>query len=339
MKAFHPIVYRFTSHALLWLLIAGIWFYLRHQDYSSTAEAAQVTFIKVIDLAAVVYLTNLLLVPNFLYRRRYLRFALLLIAVVGAFSYIKMVLLSFVTGGPVSNVDVKQAVYNNFVTQFFLVLASVGLKSAVDYIQLQKRMVEIAKEKAEAELAYLKAQINPHFLFNALNAVYFLIDKRNNEAREALHKFSDMLRYQLYECNDSKIAIEKEIGYLKDYVGIQQLRMNENTSVRFSCEREVANFSIEPLLLIPFVENSFKHLSHYSNGQKNEVQIKLSRENGSLLFSVYNTTEHKQEQEAGGIGLKNVQKRLELLYPGKHKLQVKEKQGWFGVELNLSLHQ
>lgn len=338
MIAVHHRAYRFASHILFWLAVAGVWFYLRYQDYVSVWQAAQVTFIKVTDLAAVVYITNLLLVPKLLYKKKYLQFSFFLITVVAAFSYIKMVLLFPVTGQALSELNVKQAIYNNFVTQFFLVLASIAIKSAVDYIQLQKRMAEIAKEKAEAELAYLKAQINPHFLFNSLNAVYFLIDKKNTEAREALHKFSDMLRYQLYECNDRSIPIEKEISYLKDYVGLQQLRMNDNVSVHFSCENDVAHFSIEPLLLIPFVENSFKHLSHFS-GKKNEVQIKLSRENGSFLFSVYNTTEHKNQKEAGGIGLKNVQKRLQLLYPGKHTLEVKEKEGWFGVELGLSLHQ
>ena len=196
-------------------------------------------------------------------------------------------------------------------------------------------MAEVAKEKAEAELNFLKAQINPHFLFNSLNAVYFLIDKQNAQAREALHKFSEMLRYQLYECGDSRIPIEKEIGFLKDYVDLQSLRVNENTSVEFNCGKEVEQFSIEPLLLIPFVENSFKHLSHFNEGRRNQVQINLSRQNGSMKFSVYNTTEPKVELEKnGGIGLVNVQKRLELLYPGKHELKVKEKDGWYSIDLN-----
>jgi LytS/YehU family sensor histidine kinase len=200
-------------------------------------------------------------------------------------------------------------------------------------------MAVVAKEKAEAELNFLKAQINPHFLFNSLNAVYFLIDKENAAARNALHKFSEMLRYQLYECGDSRIPIEKEIGFLKDYVDLQQLRVS-NTSVNFSCEKEVGDFSIEPLLLISFVENSFKHLSHYNDGKQNEVQIKLARQNGSMLFSVYNTTEQKIETgKSGGIGMANVQKRLDLLYPGKHQLKTTEKDGWFGIELNLSLQQ
>lgn len=326
-------------HLLFWLAIGIIWWYLRYQDYASLTQAAIVTIIKVTDLALVIYLVNLVLVPKFLYKKAYPLFATLFISAVAVSSFLKMLVLSVVLAQPLSSLNIKEAVYNNFVTQFFLVLASIALKSALDYIQLQKRMAQVAKEKAEAELAFLKAQINPHFLFNSLNAVYFLIDKQNAQARKALHKFSEMLRYQLYECSDSRIPIEKEIGFLQDYVDLQQLRVAGNTSIQFSAN-EVSDFSIEPLLLIPFVENSFKHLSHFENGKQNEVQIKLSRQNGAMLFSVYNTTEQKlQGTESGGIGLINVQKRLALLYPGKHQLKTKESDGWFGVELNLSLQQ
>jgi sensor histidine kinase YesM len=329
------------GHVLFWFLIACIWFYLRYEDYATIKEAVWVTLIKVVDLAAVIYFVNLVLVPRLLYQKKYGLFAISFVLAVAVSSFIKMWLLASVQSGDTlwTFSNIKQKVYNNFVTQFFLVLASIGLKSAVDYLNLQKQLVEVAKEKAEAELNFLKSQINPHFLFNSLNSVYFLIDKNNPEAREALHKFSDMLRYQLYECNGEKIPVEKEITYLKDYVDLQKLRINANCSVQFECSPDVKGFRIEPLLLIPFVENSFKHLSHYS-GKKNEVQINITRSNGSMNFSAYNTTEVKQSNEhavAGGIGLANVQKRLQLLYPGKHNLQVHQKSGWYGVELTLSI--
>jgi LytS/YehU family sensor histidine kinase len=144
----------------------------------------------------------------------------------------------------------------------------------------------------------------------------------------------------LYECNGNKIPVEKEISYLKDYVDLQRLRINENCSVQFACSPEVKEFSIEPLLLIPFVENSFKHLSNNSNGNNNEVQINITRSNGSMHFSVKNTTDGKQKTDLGkqgGIGLNNVKKRLELLYPGKHSLQINKKEGWYNIDLSLSI--
>jgi hypothetical protein len=340
MAPFGKISRNYFLHLLFWLGIGIVWFYLRYQDYSSLSQAATVTVIKVLDLSLVIYTANLVLVPHLLYKKRYVLFGSIFIGLVALASSVKLLVVKGVLNQPLNVPNIKEAVYNNFVTQFFLVLASIAIKSAVDYIQLQKRLAQVAKEKAEAELNFLKAQINPHFLFNSLNAVYFLIDKKNVAARDALHKFSEMLRYQLYECSDNRIPIEKEIGFLKDYVDLQQLRMSENASIQFRCEKEVSRFSIEPLLLIPFVENSFKHLSHYSNGRSNEVQINLSRKNDSMVFSVYNTTEERKKHfKDGGIGLSNVQKRLALLYPGKHHLEVKEKDGWFGVELQLSLYQ
>ena len=329
-----------SYHLLFWVVVAACWLYLRYQDYATISQAVLITITKVIDLAAVIYVANLVLVPAFLYKKRYAIFTLSFIGLIAISSFLKLLVVRQILHEPFPFTNIKQAVYDNFVTQFFLVLASIALTSAFDYIRLQKRLAEVAKEKAEAELNFLKAQINPHFLFNSLNAVYFLIDKQNVQARDALHKFSEMLRYQLYECGDKRIPIEKEIGFLKDYVDLQQLRMNEHTTIEFCCEKELANFSIEPLLLIPFVENSFKHLSHHSDGKENEVRINLSRQNGSLLFSVYNTAEQKlPDKTSGGIGLNNVQKRLELLYPGKHQLAINEKEGWFGVELNLSIYQ
>ena len=324
-------------HIVFWLLVAGIWFYLRYQDYSSLQLAAQVTVVKVIDLALLIYFVNLLLVPKLLYTKHYGWFAVTFISAVAVTSFMKMLVLARLQHDDVSSfTHVKQKVYDNFVTQFFLVLASIGLKSVFDYLHLQKKMAEVAKEKAEAELNFLKSQINPHFLFNSLNSVYFLIQKENIEARRALNKFSDMLRYQLYECNDAKIPIEKEIAYLQDYVALQKLRRETHDEVQFSCSHNVKNFSIEPLLLMPFVENSFKHLSHFGNGKKNLVSISADRNNGEFNFTVVNTIDNSGSREAvGGIGLKNAKRRLELLYNGKHKLDINETAEFFRVELKI----
>lgn len=233
----------------------------------------------------------------------------------------------------------KSRVYDNVIPHFLLVSTGAAFKLLLDYAKAQRRMGEMAKERAEAELTFLKSQINPHFLFNALNSVYFLIDKSNPEARQALHKFSDMLRYQLYEIKDEKVPIEREISYLRDYIEVQRLRQ-DNTAIQFNIGDTMRGFLVEPLLLIPFVENSFKHLSHFSNGRPNEINMDLSKENGELVFVVKNTTEGKQEdavKQEGGIGLVNVKRRLELLYPQRHQLSIKQVDGYFDVELKLKI--
>ena len=234
--------------------------------------------------------------------------------------------------------DLKGRIYDNVIPHFFLVIAGASFKLMFDQINLQKKMAELAKDKAEAELNFLKSQINPHFLFNSLNSVYFLIDKNNPDARQALHKFSDMLRYQLYEANGEKIPIEKEIDYLQDYVHLQQLRKDENYKVQFNCSQEVKNFSIEPLLLIPFVENAFKHISHNTKGD-NFVKLDMTRSNGYFEFVVENSCEkgvYTTEQH-GGIGMNNVKRRLELLYPGTHHLNIIDEDDRFKINLKLKI--
>lgn len=227
----------------------------------------------------------------------YVWFGLIFFVLISASSIFKIYLLESILfpGQPFTffDRDFKVRIYDNVIPHFLLVSTGAAFKLLMDYAKAQRRLGEMAKEKAEAELGFLKSQINPHFLFNSINAVYFLIDKNNADARLALHKFSDMLRYQLYEIKDNKIPIEKEIDFIQDYIHLQRLRRESNCSVKLNVTDGVSGFSIEPLLLVPFVENSFKHLSHYSNGRMNEIKIDLAKNNGEMIFIISNTTEGK----------------------------------------------
>jgi two-component system LytT family sensor kinase len=336
-----PLFFRYKlHHVIFWSCVFGTWYFLRMDDYSSRSTALLVTTIKVIDLCLMIYITNYLLIPQLLYKRRYLWFGVIFISMVFGSSVLKMNIIGHITDTPALynwTADIKKRIYDNVIPHFFLVIAGAAVKLLFDYGKLQKRMAETAKEKAEAELNFLKSQINPHFVFNSLNSVYFLINKDNQEARAALHKFSEMLRYQLYEMNEQKVPVEKEIKYLKEYMDLQQLRKDEKYSVQFRCDESVKGFSIEPLLLIPLVENAFKHLSHH-NDRTNFVNVEMDRSNGSFHFHVKNSREAQPTTEShGGIGLQNVKRRLELLYPGRHELDIKENADFFDVQLNLQL--
>ena len=328
-------------HLFFWMMLFALWYFLRYEDYALPITAFKVTLVKVADLALMVYITNYILIPRLLYRKKYMEFALYFIIMIVVSSALKMNILGHLTNNPILlNLagNLKSRIYDNVIPHFFLVLSGAAFKLMMDYTKMQQRMVEMAKEKAEAELNFLKSQINPHFLFNSLNSVYFLIEKNNAEARGALHKFSAMLRYQLYEMNGDKIAIEKEIDYLKDYVDLQKLRKDENYAVEFNCSPDVKGFSIEPLLLIPFVENAFKHISHQKN-QLNFIKINLSMNNEAFHFAIENSKEaiEKSNDKHTGIGLANVKRRLELLYTGKHSLQIKHAADTYKVELELKI--
>jgi two-component system, LytTR family, sensor kinase len=327
-------------HILFWMLVFGVWYFLRYQDYASEATAFAVTAIKVTDLALLVYLTNYLLIPRLLYKKRFAWFALSFVVMIVGSSILKMSLIGRVIDDPEMihlSGNLKTRIYDNVIPHFFLVIAGAAVKLMFDYSSLQQRMAETAKEKAEAELNFLKSQINPHFLFNSLNSVYFLIDKSNIAARESLHKFSDMLRYQLYELNGARIPVEREVSYLRDYVDLQKLRRDEHYSVEFTSSPAVKGFSIEPLLLVPFVENAFKHISHYPD-KSNFIRMALDRRNGHFHFTIENSKESgKITEQHCGIGLANVKRRLELLYEDKYLLNVHDESDRFKVDLTLKL--
>jgi two-component system, LytTR family, sensor kinase len=333
-------IYRFRIyHFLFWLLLFAGWHFFRYQDYPSTS-AWLITTIKVVDLAILVYITNYILIPRILYKKRYVSFVVVLLLMIVTSSVIKMYWIGHLLS-PATPLNIfdhfKVRIYDNVFPHILLVSTGIAFKLLLDNRRAQKRLIEMAKEKAETELQYLKSQINPHLLFNSLNSIYFLIDKQNQEARQTLIQFSDLLRYQLYDCNANTIEIEKEVRYLRDYVRLQQLRKDKQYNIQLNEEGEMKAFRITPLLLVPFVENAFKHLSHH-NDKRNFVEIELSRQNGTFQFTVVNSTDkHRSTEPRGGIGLANVQRRLELLYPGKHQLQIIHNEDTFRVHLELAI--
>ena len=328
----------YLHHLLGWGLLFFGWHFFRYQDYPA-GKGWYITFVKVADLALMVYLTNYLLIPRFLYRKRYFLFAVLFIALVFSFSITKMYIEAALLQTSFEIWDrFKVRVYDNVIPHFLLVSTGAAIKLLTDYALAQRRLGEMAKEKAETELNFLKSQINPHFLFNSLNTIYFLIDKQNAEARTTLLQMADLLRYQLYDCSSKTIEIEKEVHYLQDYVRLQELRKDNQYEVGMEVGAQVKGFRITPLLLIPFVENAFKHISHHTHA-RNFIRVQLQRHNGTLSFTVENSKEDHQRstEPTGGIGLVNVKRRLELLYPGRHTLLIRNDATTFKIELNLHL--
>lgn len=185
------------------------------------------------------------------------------------------------------------------------------------------------------ELNYLRAQINPHFLFNTLNSIFSLIDFKNAEARDSVTKFSSLLRYHLYESGTEFIDIENEIAYLKDYMDLQKLRKERHTAVTLTVSESVANFKIAPMLLLPFVENSFKFV-HPNDAANNAIIVSVDKKGDEMIFSCVNSKEGFRKKEAGsGIGISNVKRRLELLYPNRHILEIQDHSTRFNVILKL----
>lgn len=228
--------------------------------------------------------------------------------------------------------------------QFFLVYVSVStlLRLSRGWFQLTKTeraLAQANQEKLEAELKALKSQINPHFLFNSLNSLYALARKKDQKAPDAILKLSDAMRFILYECNADLVPLSSELSFLSNYVDLQKLRSKDEGQILFELQGDPSDLKIAPMILVPFIENGFKH------GVKGDlingfIRIKMKIDNSEFQFDVTNNIGEVDElvtTETGGIGLPNVKQRLSLLYPMRHQLDIEKTENQFSVSLKLQL--
>ncbi|MDF1696531.1 MAG: histidine kinase [Saprospiraceae bacterium] len=196
----------------------------------------------------------------------------------------------------------------------------------------------LLKETHQSELKYLKAQLNPHFLFNGINSVYHLIGKNNPKAKDTLLQFSGLLRYQLYESGEARLQLERELDYVSQLIHLESIRKGGDIRLNYEVNYENAALQIAPLLLTPFIENAFKHISHHDQGEHNKIDISISEKQSTLVLEVKNTYEVSgQKNQYGGVGLTNVKRRLMLLYPEKHQLDIDKEEEYFTVRLKIDL--
>jgi two-component system, LytTR family, sensor histidine kinase AlgZ len=231
---------------------------------------------------------------------------------------------------------------NSFVVQvvaitLFIVIFVGMLRFAAEWFVLEAKKKEIENEKLYAELNFLKAQINPHFLFNTLNNLYYLAYSQSPNTTEVISKLSQMMRYMIYDTNHPKVLLSKEIEYMENYISLEKLRLNTNIPIDISITGQVDAVTISPLIFITFLENAFKHGVNNNNPNSwIKVNIKVNTED--CLYEVENSKIPKSrdsKEEKSGIGLTNVKRRLELSYPGKYQLLIEDLKDKYRVELKL----
>jgi len=223
-------------------------------------------------------------------------------------------------------------------TPIGLILVALFGRFTVDWFRSEKKRTLEEQRRLEGELAMLRNQVNPHFLFNVLNNIDTMVYKTSPEASEAIYKLSSIMRYMLYESDAPKVSVEKEIEYLESYMDLQKTRMREQDNIQAHFDNDCPQCQVVPMLFIAFVENAFKHVSTVSKSRN--ISVELVVRNKRLYFRCTNSfDENRKEQKdkVGGIGLVNVRRRLELLYPTKHKLKVFSKGLEYIVSLELDL--
>jgi len=214
----------------------------------------------------------------------------------------------------------------------------ISIRLGKEWARVEKERRELQGEKLMSELAFLKSQVNPHFLFNTLNNICSLARKKSNDTESAIIKLSQIMRYMLTDSRQEKVGLEEEVEYLNNFIELQKIRIADKVNISFKIQGDNSAIQIEPLLLIPFVENAFKHGVSYN--EKSSIQIELLTGSGELMFMVENSKgsgKNAPRLEESGIGLKNVSRRLELLYPGKHELEIRESESQYYVMLKIKL--
>ena len=303
----------------------------------------------VISMIALIIMVEVLM-PGFVYNKKYRMFGgltLLLIFMAGSAIILSQLALIGSSLSAYQNNIIKyqqhyfywfwsDLIFGSYFLIFFICAVGASIRFAFDRIRSQGRIGELEKEKIHAELELLKSQINPHFLFNALNTVYYKIDRSNQSARDILQRFSDMLRYQLYECDKPFIAIEQELNFLASYIRLQEERLNNPLYVTSRGFENIKDLQISPFLLMPVVENCFKHFTEQAD-IKNHIMIECREEQGTFILTTSNSVDPAAKKKEGGLGLQNTRKRLQLLYPGKHELAVDQRPGVFKLTLKLQL--
>jgi len=282
------------------------------------------------------YLNFYFLIPRFYFPKKYTYFILAIILCYFIVAFLPGIILPFQESGrpqhhsgPGGNRFIFTIGHN---LVFFLAVVFFSLM-----LKINNRWKQTEKEKLKAELSYFKAQINPHFLFNTLNTIYSLAIQKAGNTAEAVVKLSGMMRYVLSDASHDYVSLEKEIGYISDYIELQKIRFGETVKIDYNPCDPASGKNIAPLILIPFIENAFKF--GVNPGEDSFIGINISLSGSELHMKVFNNkvNDRNETETPGGLGINNAKKRLALLYPEKHQLFIEDKDSEYTVDLYINL--
>ncbi|MFN8356674.1 MAG: histidine kinase [Spirosomataceae bacterium] len=281
------------------------------------------------------YLNTQLLIPKWLYQKQYFLFIVFQFSVFGGILFVDHFLFDWLNISRPFRLE--NAIKHNISPFLFTCLTSIAFKSVWDKIQADYAANERQKETLRTELSFLRSQISPHFLFNVLNNIVAMVRLQSTELEATVVKLSTLLQYMLYETDEEKVLLLNEVEYLESYIDLQSQRFGTKIQIFKDIHLQENWHPIEPMLLIPFVENAFKH--GYGLVENPVIDIKLTAHDNQLFFEVSNkfVADNGTKDKVSGIGLFNVRRRLELLYPNRHQLHIVQEDGWFKVSLQLTL--
>ena len=334
-------------HIALWIIFGLYLIFISNDSPFSWFNISNV-IIALVFFAFYVYFNAIYLIPNFLKQRSVLTYFLLFFTSALILTPLRSLVyyLRFWGMADLQN-EVLSSQWFTFLS--FLIVGGVTTtaKIVINWVEDQRRMRELEKENLQSELKFLRSQINPHFLFNTLNSLYALTLKKSDLAPEMLIRLSEIMRYMLYDCNEPKVLLEKEVKFMGNYVELERLRYGEDVEIDFKLEGEIQDQKIAPLLFIPFFENAFKHGLSNRIGQ-GWISISFLFQEELVTLVIENSVPEEKDQhmwvqksksksDSSGIGLENIKRRLNLLYPDEHTLDIEKSPKQFKITLTINL--
>jgi two-component system LytT family sensor kinase len=328
-------------HILFWAGVYLLWVLLFRSYSVAITRTMTIEFCYLLFITGDYYAIRAFAIPGLPGRKRYLLFVTGVVLVIAVSAALRAALAFYMNVryfGMAGRIDYGELYVRSFINIGLWVLAVTLGRVLVERMQTQQQLEVMENERIKSELDFLKAQINPHALFNSLNTIYGHIDKHNQVARNILLQFSELLRYQLYDCGADKVSLQKEVAYIENYVAFQRLRKDERLIVHFKVGNIGQGLKIAPLMLVVLIENAFKFVSNFTD-RPNKICIEIYTK-GAVLYTDFQNTKELQAVEAGdnkGIGIANLRRRLELLYNHKYELTVNNDYDCYETNLTIDL--
>lgn len=327
-------------HASFWLLWLFGWTCFLTAIWSTFAD----NFIRIALWIPVFiifsYPVSYIAIPKLLLKGKYLVFLSLLISWLVVGWYLSNYFLKYISAPVLDMLHMPHG--DDYAWQCFLCVMTTAacfssLSLGKQWLLKQRQFLQAQQEKMTAELQLLKAQVHPHFLFNTLNNIYSFSLERSPKTPELILKLSSLLSYMLYDCKAEEVRLEKEVAIMKDYIDLEKERYGNKIEISWTAEGDIRDNFISPLLMLPFLENAFKHGAS-EQIEKPWMGVDISVANNIVKFKIANSKNEYVPQSNKGIGINNVKKRLEFLYPGKHELKINDEGDFFSVSLMVKLN-
>lgn len=340
-------------HAIAWIIVITIPLYLNTIFGDNNNIRLYQFYVHTFSAVLVFYLGYLWLVPRYFLQDKKAMYLLLVVVLIFVTYAFTVLINDYLLFDPVRDAEFKEAFrkatgksetppfrlfgfFNHILTSALISGFAMGLGVMEKFKQNEQKQKELEKEKLNSELAFLKNQVSPHFFFNTLNNIYSLIGIDGPTAQDSVLKLSKLMRYLLYESEQGETNMSHEIEFMNNYIDLMKLRLNAKVDLQVNFPKDFTDFTIPPLLFIPFIENAFKHGISYRERSFIHIGMEINKE--QIIFITENSigsTTPSEDLQHSGIGLNNVRKRLSLLFPERYQLKIDQKDAAFKVELSI----